>query len=101
MSSPTVRAHHDELGSIRGTFSAQSDTLTQMNQNLKACMETLQGGDWIGKGAQAFYREMSGDVLPSLHRMQRAMSEAARITQQMSQAMKEAEDEASGCFKIA
>lgn len=100
MSSPTVRAHHDELGAIRGTFSAQSDAISQMNQNLKSCMETLQGGDWIGKGAQAFYREMNGDVMPSLGRLQRALSEAARITQQISQAMKEAEEEASGCFRI-
>ena len=44
---------------------------------------------------------MSGDVLPSLKRLQQAMGEAARVTNQISQAMKNAEGEASGCLKLA
>lgn len=63
-------------------------------------METLKGGDWIGKGATAFYSEMNDQVMPTMQRLQRALTEAARITQQISQIMKEAEQEASGCFHV-
>lgn len=101
MSNATVRADHDELKTIQTTFSSQGDTLESMNQNLKACLETLQGGDWIGKGAQAYFAEMNGSVMPALQRLRQAMAEAARITAQISQTMQQAEDDASNVFRIS
>lgn len=100
MPSTTVRAHYDELRTIQQTFNRQADAVAQTNQGLKSRMETLKSGDWIGKGATAFYQEMDGQVVPSLQRLQRAMSEAARITAQIAQLMKQAEDEASSCFRL-
>jgi WXG100 family type VII secretion target len=81
-------------------FRSQSENITKQSQQIKANVETLQGGDWIGKGAQAFYREMGDQVMPTMQRLQRALAEASRITQQISQIMKQAEDEASNCFKL-
>ena len=100
MAAPQVRSDYDQLQVIQNTFSAQSDALQRMNQNLKSSMDTLQGGDWIGEGAKKFYGEMNDQVIPSLRRFEKAMSEAARITQQISRIMKQAEDEASGIFKL-
>jgi WXG100 family type VII secretion target len=100
MSSPQVRADYDQLKTIQSMFSANAEALQDMNGNIKSCMETLKGGDWIGEGAQKFYQEMDGQVVPSLQRLQRAMTEAARLTQQISQLMKQAEDESSSCFKL-
>lgn len=82
------------------SFRAQSENITKQTQQLKGDMDTLQSGDWIGKGAQAFYKEMGDTVLPTMQRLQRALSEASRITQQISQIMKAAEDEASSCFHV-
>ena len=100
MASPTVRAHYDELKTIQQTFNQQADAVAQMNQNLQGRIETLKSGDWIGKGATAFYQEMDGQVMKSLTRLQRALSEAARITAQISQVMKQAEEDASGVFHL-
>lgn len=100
MPAPQVRSDYDQLQVIQNTFSAQSDALQRMNQNLKSRMDTLHGGDWIGEGAKKFYGEMNDQVMPSLKRLEKAMAEAARITQQMSRIMKQAEDEASGIFKF-
>jgi WXG100 family type VII secretion target len=100
MSAPTVRSDYDQLKNVSQSFSSQADTLNGMNQNLQSCMETLQGGDWIGQGAQAFYKEMGDSVMPTLKRLQNAMQESARITQQISQVMKEAEENASKCFHL-
>jgi len=100
MSAPTVRSDYDQLNTVSQTFSSQADTLNSMIQNLKQCVETLQGGDWIGQGAQAFYQEWSDQDLPTLQRLQNAMSESARITQQISQVMKQAEDNASKVFHM-
>ena len=100
MASPTVRAHYDELKTIQPTFNQQADAVAQMNQNLQGRIETLKSGDWIGKGATAFYQEMDGQVMTSLARLQRALSEAARITAQIAQVMKQAEEDASGVFHL-
>lgn len=100
MPAPQVRSDYDQLQVIQNTFSAQSDALQRMNQNLKSRMDTLHGGDWIGEGAKKFYGEMNDQVMPSLKRLEKAMAEAARITQQMARIMKQAEDEASGIFKL-
>lgn len=100
MAAPQVRSDYDQLQVIQNTFSAQSDALQRMNQNLKSRMDTLHGGDWIGEGAKKFYGEMNDQVMPSLKRLEKAMAEAARTTQQMARLMKQAEDEASGIFKL-
>ena len=100
MSAPTVRSDYDQLKNVSSSFSQQADTLNGMNQNLQGNIDTLQGGDWIGQGAQAFFKEMNDQVMPTLKRLQSAMSESARITQQISQIMKQAEENASKCFHI-
>lgn len=100
MAAPQVRSDYDQLQIIQNTFSSQADAIQRMNQNIKSRMDTLQGGDWIGEGARKFYSEMGDQVLPSLQRFQNALAEAARITRQLAQIMKQAEDEASSFFKL-
>lgn len=100
MPSATVRAHYDELRQIQQSFSQQADAVAQTNQKLKDRMETLKSGDWIGKGATAFYQEMDSQVMPSMQRLNRALTEAARITAQISNLLKQAENDASGCFHV-
>jgi WXG100 family type VII secretion target len=100
MSAPTVRSDYDQLKNVSQSFSSQADTLNGMNQNLQGNVDTLQGGDWIGQGAQAFYKEWGDSVMPTLKRLQSALSESARITQQISQVMKDAEDNASKVFHL-
>ncbi len=100
MSSSTFRANYDELKSIQGMFNSQADAIARMNRDVKSRTETLQGGDWIGRGAKAYFQEMNGQVMPSLTRLQRALAEAARITAQIAQTVKQAEDDASACFHL-
>jgi WXG100 family type VII secretion target len=82
------------------SFRSQSENITKQSQAIKSDMGSLQEGGWIGKGATAFYKEMNDTVMPTMTRLQRALAEASRITQQISQIMKAAEDEASSCFHV-
>ncbi len=100
MSAPTVRSDYDQLKNISQSFSSQADNLNQMIQNINSNVQTLEGGDWIGQGAQAFFKEMNDTVSPMLKRLTNAMSESARITQQISQVMHDAEENASKCFHL-
>jgi WXG100 family type VII secretion target len=101
MGAPTVRSDYEQLKGVASQFRAQADAINQTNQQLKSCTETLKGGDWIGEGARKYFAEMDGQVMPTMQRLQRALNEAGRITAQIAQIMKQAEDDASGCFRVA
>lgn len=101
MPAATIRSDQDELARIGQTFSKASSAIAGVNRKIKSSQDTLEGGDWIGKGATAFFKEMNGDVFPAMKRLESAMSEAARITNQVAKIMKQAEDDASRLFRIA
>ena len=100
MPSAIIRADYDDLAQAAKVFSQQNSALAKANRRIKSAQDSLQGGDWIGKGATAFYREMDGEVNPSLQRLEKAMGEAANITKQISKVMNEAEDESSRILAI-
>lgn len=94
-----IRADHDQLKQISQNFERQANNTRQTLQNLKQNMETLQNGDWIGKGATAFYQEMGSSVLPAIQRLASSLEQAGRVTQQISQVMQQAESEAANLFQ--
>lgn len=100
MPASKVRADYDALQEIANTFDHHASNSRRSLQQLQQRMETLQGGDWIGKGATAFYQEMNSDVLPTMRRLAAALEMANRIIRQTSQIMREAEDESSRVFNI-
>ena len=96
MPAPRVRTDHTQLNQISQTFQREADQTKQMIQSIRRSMDVLQGGDWIGKGATAFYQEMQSSVMPSLQRLASALDAASKATRTIGQVMKQAEGEASG-----
>jgi WXG100 family type VII secretion target len=94
-----IRADHDQLRQISLNFERQANSSRQTLDNLRRNMETLEQGDWIGKGATAFYQEMRSSVLPAVQRLVSSLEQAQRVTQQISQVMQQVESEASGLFR--
>jgi WXG100 family type VII secretion target len=99
MPSNRVRVDHDQLAQISRGFQTESDSAKGLIQSVRQSMDTLQGGDWVGPGATAFYAEMTGDVLPSLNRLASALGEASRVTQRISAAFRQAETEAAAVLR--
>ncbi|MER2512916.1 MAG: WXG100 family type VII secretion target [Nitrosomonas ureae] len=97
MAAEEIRADYEQLSQVANRFSTQSQQVQQMTQKVQKSMETLKTG-WEGRGSQAFFNEMQGKVLPGVNRLQQALQEAARVTQQISQTVKQAEEEASSPF---
>lgn len=90
-----IRCDYDGVSQMSQMFRQNGSDLEQVNRKLKAAQETLEGGDWIGKGATAFYNEMNNDVNPAMKKLAAAMEEASRIVQQAGQIFEQADDEAS------
>ena len=96
MAAPKIRADHDGLQSVSQKFAQQAEATRRILGQTKADKSTLESGDWQGKGAAAFYREMNDMVLPTLERLARALESASQVTKQISGVMKQVEEEASG-----
>ncbi len=95
MPAPRIRADHDSLKVIAKGFAREASNTQRALRKMKQSMDTLQGGDWIGKGASAFYKEMESDVLPAVERLQNALERADQVTRQISAILQEAEEEAA------
>jgi WXG100 family type VII secretion target len=93
-----IRADYDALEGIAGKFANNSQAIAQTLQKVRGGMENLEG-NWIGRGSDAFFSEMQSEVLPGTQRLQEALDEASRITRQIVQTVKQAEEEASSPFR--
>ncbi len=97
--SDEIRGVYGDLDQVANRFtSAQSDVLNTL-QRVRAAMEPLENGSWIGRGSDAFFREMRGEVLPAVQRLQQALGEAARNTNVIVQTLRQADEEASSPFR--
>jgi len=100
MPAQKIRGDYDLLAQISQIFTRHSTETQQMINRVNQAVSTLQGGDWLGKGANAFYREMEQEIFPSLKRLAAALNIAARTTRQIDKVLHEAEDEAARIFRI-
>ncbi len=100
MPAPKIRGDYDLLAQISQIFARNSTETQGMINRLKQSFGALQGGDWVGKGANAFYREMENEVFPSLKRLAGALNIAGKTTRQIEKILRDAEDEAARIFRV-
>lgn len=93
-----IRVDYDQMDKASRVFSTESENVKRTIDNLKGVIETLEGGDWIGKGAEAFYQEWNSLVLPALKRLMEALAMAGRVTIEIKGIFEQAEEETSGVF---
>lgn len=97
--SDEIRANYEQLDNIASRLANQSQAIQTMLQKVKGSMSKLQNGGWIGQGADAFFQEMNGVVLPASQRLQNVLQEAGQVTKTIVQTVKQAEEEASAPFR--
>jgi WXG100 family type VII secretion target len=95
MAGPKVRADYEQLKEAANGFSVQAQAAQQTVQSLQKELAVLQGGDWVGLGATAFYQEMGGQVMPAMKRLAAALESARETTVQISQVIGQAEADAA------
>ncbi len=98
MSVDHIRADYDELSAIAQAFQQESQGVDALISRLQRCVDELEYGGWIGRGANAFYAEMHNDVFPALHRLANALLEAGDAVNRIGQIMREAEEAAAALF---
>ncbi|HRE27725.1 MAG TPA: WXG100 family type VII secretion target [Anaerolineales bacterium] len=101
MAHDRVRGNHDELKQISSLFAQEAENTQKSIQDLANRMETLKGGDWIGKGAKQFYNEMDSAVMPAMKRLNKALQQGSKVTKDVANKLREAEQSASACLNGA
>lgn len=98
MRSDITQANYEQLDEIAQRFTTQSQHIVQMQALLRQRLAALQQGGWEGRGADAFFSEMEGELLPATTRLQDALQEASAVTRQISAILRQAEEEAAALF---
>ncbi len=97
--SDEIRADYEQLQQISDRFNKQAQEIQRMMQQVRGSMEKLKEG-WIGRGSQAFFQEMQDKVIPGTARLYQALEEACRITNQIAQTVRQAEEDAASPFRV-
>ena len=90
-----IQCDYDELTSLAGQFAQEADQASQMIQQIRNCVDDLQAGGWIGRGADKFYTEMEDLIFPALQRLVQALEEAGSGINKIGGLFSDAEQAAS------
>jgi WXG100 family type VII secretion target len=93
MASSNTRADYEQLNKIAQKFDAESQNTAHTLGGLHNCVERLRAGDWVGKGATAFYAEFDAQIAPALTRLSRALGNAAQVTRDIASDVQRTEQE--------
>lgn len=95
-----IQANYDELSNIANQFMQESGAASDLTNKIQSLVSDLEGGGWIGRGAETFYAEMYDLVFPGLERLVQALDEAGQATKKVADIISQAEQEASSQFKF-
>lgn len=97
-SAETVRVDYEALAQVAARFQQRSQSTVQMAGQVRQSYARLQDDSWIGRGAEAFFREMDGEILPAVRRLIEALAEAANVTNAIVQNFQQSDQQAANPF---
>lgn len=96
MANDIIQANYEALRKIGDDFNSQQQKVKRISQTLTMNTDKLRRGAWQSEASAAFYRDMDNNVLPAVQRLERALSEAARVTREIIRLMQAGEQQARG-----
>ncbi len=95
-----VQADYEALAGVAKRFATNASAIQQLHSRLGRQATQLRSA-WIGKGSDAFFAEMTDKVLPAVQRLSAALTEAERVTKQIDQVLRDAEEAGAAPFEQA
>lgn len=93
-----VLVNYEMMKKFSNSFRGQETAVQQTTQKLGKVIEQLRGGDWIGEGATAFFKEMDSEVIPAMKRLQSAMTEGDKVSKEIEKIQHETESSIEAFF---
>jgi WXG100 family type VII secretion target len=94
MGADIIQAQYDQLEALARRFGKQADLQAALQKRVQTRVGQLRTA-WVGRGSDAFYTEMDAKVFPALARLIAALREAQKVTLQISEIVRQAEEEAA------
>lgn len=96
-----IRYQYDSLEEFARRFSDHAAAAEQAKMRLARQLAILEGGGWLGEGAQRFSAEMRELILPALDRLAQALETSHAGLLRAAETMRDAEQEAAALFRGA
>ena len=80
-----IQANYEQLEEIKAKFGQEAEAAQSMQQNLAGAFKPLEDGGWLGRGADAFFNEMNGEILPAVRRFIEALLKANQVTGEIAE----------------
>ncbi|MGH2628558.1 MAG: WXG100 family type VII secretion target [Anaerolineales bacterium] len=93
-----IRADYDQTPQISKRFGREAANVKRSIDSINRTIEVLKGGDWIGEGAAAFFREMESEVMPAMQRLLKALEKGSSVIQAIERLLHETEQAIGGLF---
>lgn len=94
----TVQVNYDEMQGIIKLLQQEENELRALLQQTKGKVESLHGNQWVGQGADKFFQEMEGTVLPAMGRMVYALDVAGNVAKQIINTIHNADEGTKSFF---
>lgn len=98
MAADIVQAQYEELEAFAARFGQSAAATETLRQRVERSVHVLEQGGWQGRGAAAFFTEMTRDIYPIMQRLAEAFEMAQSVTLEIKMAIQEAEEEAAKAF---
>jgi WXG100 family type VII secretion target len=98
MTAPEIKVEYEALEAIREEFGRRHQALEQTLKRLQARLDELERDGWIGRGSEAFFREMREEVLPRYTRLLNALDDSHHEMRRIHDVYEAAEDTAAHVF---
>ncbi|MCX6080279.1 MAG: WXG100 family type VII secretion target [Chloroflexi bacterium] len=94
----TTKLNYDELQAIIKSLQGEEEEMKALLSQTKSKVEGLHNNQWVGQGADKFFNEMEGVVLPKMGKLVYALDVAGHVLNQIMQTIHQADEETKGFF---
>ncbi|MGZ6346923.1 MAG: WXG100 family type VII secretion target, partial [Anaerolineales bacterium] len=94
-----VQLNYDELRTVVKKFRNEGEDIIQLHSTMRDRVHDLHK-DWVGEGADKFFKEMENDLLPALTRLSSALFYAQDVLHKIIQIIQTFDEDTAGYFKL-
>lgn len=101
MSGPTdkIQVKYEDLEFMMKFMRHMAEKMAHRQRVLRAMLDDLESGAWLGDAATAHHHEMRDEVLPALQRFHDSLTQTADAIEQARMQFLEAEQDAAAKFR--
>jgi WXG100 family type VII secretion target len=92
------RVHYDEMGNIVKSFRSEQAEIDALLKQTKSKVDALHNNQWVGQGAEKWFSEMEGQLLPAVQRLVHALGYAGDTAQKIHEVIHKHDEETKSFF---